>query len=73
MCLLALAMTVKPLADEVANYIRCDRHKETDEVLHRSHLLPVARLEKGSRYIIACFYKKGNRHLEPIPELGVRR
>ena len=29
LCLLALAMTVKPLAHIVANYACCNRHKET--------------------------------------------
>lgn len=29
LCLLALAVTVKPLADVVGNYTCCDRHKET--------------------------------------------
>ena len=29
LCLLALAVTVKPLADVVGDYTRCDRHKET--------------------------------------------
>ena len=32
LCLLALAVTVKPLADVVGDYTRCDSHKEIGEV-----------------------------------------
>lgn len=52
MCLLALAVTVKPLANEIANHICYDRHKDSDEDLHCTHLLSVARLEKGSTDIL---------------------
>ena len=53
MCLLALAASVKPLADIVANYACCDRHKETgQDCIHSHHLLSVARLEKGSGFNI---------------------
>ena len=34
LCLLALAVPVKPLANEVANYACCDRHKETLPAVH---------------------------------------
>ncbi len=50
-CLLALAVSVKPLANVVANYIRYDRYKDFGEKFHVRHLLSVARLEKGSRPI----------------------
>lgn len=52
LCLLALAVTVKPLANEIANHICYDRHKDSDEDLHCTHLLSVARLEKGSTDIL---------------------
>lgn len=32
LCLLALAMPVKPLANVEANYVRCDRHEKRDKV-----------------------------------------
>ena len=43
LCLLASAVAVKPLAHEVADYARCDRHKETGQNFHGIHplLLPV--------------------------------
>ena len=53
LCLLALAMSFKPLADIVANYARCERHKETGEDFQATHLLPVASMEKGSGRIIS--------------------
>ena len=53
LCLLALAMSIKPLADKVANYACCERHKETGEDFQATHLLPVASMEKGSGQIIA--------------------
>lgn len=34
LCLLALAVPVKPLANIVANYTRCDRHKECLPAVH---------------------------------------
>ena len=42
MCLLALAVAVKPLADIVANYACCDRHKKADQDFQHLHppLLP---------------------------------
>ena len=47
--LLTLAVAVKPLADVVRNYIRCDSHEETVERrVHFAHPLPVARVGKGS-------------------------
>lgn len=36
LCLLASAVTIKPLAHIVANYARSDRHKETDQYFHRT-------------------------------------
>lgn len=50
-------MTVKPLANEIANHICYDRHKDSDEDLHCTHLLSVARLEKGSVGILAYMVK----------------
>ena len=55
MCLLALAVTAKPLAHAVANHARYDRDEESDEDLHGTHLLPVASLEKGSTRILTDF------------------
>lgn len=52
LCLLALAVPVKPLAHAVADYARSDRHKECDQEFHHTHLLPVARNEKGSGVIV---------------------
>lgn len=47
--LLTLAVAVKPLADVVRNYIRCDSHEETvEQRVHFAHPLPVARVGKGS-------------------------
>ena len=34
MCLLALAVTIKPLADAVGDYTRSDGHKEIAEIFH---------------------------------------
>lgn len=56
LCLLALAVSVKPLADVVANYTCCDGHKDARENFQCRHLLSVARLEKGSTVSIP--YKK---------------
>lgn len=48
--LLALAVTVKPLADVIRDYICSDSHEETaNKGIHCIHLLPVARVEKGSK------------------------
>ena len=58
LCLLALAVTIKPLADEIANYIRSDRHKDTSEDFQGAHLLSVARLEKGSTIILSHTTRK---------------
>jgi len=43
LCLPALAVPVKPLANIVADYARSDRHEECGEVFHGIHplLLPV--------------------------------
>ena len=52
--LLTLAVAVKPLADVVRNYIRCDSHEETvEQRVHFAHPLPVARVGKGSDTSIA--------------------
>lgn len=53
LCLLALAVTVKPLANVEADYTCCDSHKEISEEIQDAHLLSVARLEKGSGIILA--------------------
>lgn len=53
MCLLALALTVKPLANVEADYTCCDSQKEFGEKFQSVHLLPVASMEKGSIRIIA--------------------
>ena len=66
MCLLALAASVKPLADIVANYACCDRHKETgQDCIHSHHLLSVARLEKGSGFNIPTALDSVNAVLLP--------
>ena len=49
LCLLALMMALKPLADVVGHYICSDSHEETgDYRLHQDHLPSVARMGKGS-------------------------
>lgn len=53
MCLLALAVTVKPLANVVGNYARYDGHKKCDDSIHDTHLLPITGMEKGSGASIA--------------------
>ena len=53
MCLLALAVSIKPLANTVADYTCCDRDQKVDEEFHSVHLLPVASLEKGSAVIVS--------------------
>ena len=51
--LLALAVTVKPLADVVRDYICSDSYEEAvEQRTHVAHLLPVARVEKGSEISI---------------------
>lgn len=53
MGLLALAVTVKPLADVVRDYICSDSYEEAvEQRTHVAHLLPVARVEKGSEISI---------------------
>lgn len=63
LCLLALAVPLKPLAHAVADYARYERHKEFGQNVHGIHPLSVASLGKGSGDIIAEFYKirKGKR------------
>lgn len=51
----ALAVPVKPFGHTVCDYVCSDRHEETDQDLQGAHLLPVARLEKGSNRIMAGF------------------
>lgn len=53
LCLLALAVTVKPLANVEADYTCYDSHQEISEEIQSAHLLSVARLEKGSGVILA--------------------
>ena len=62
LCLLALAVTVKPLANIVANYARSDRHKETDQNLQEVHPLPVASMGKGSTDSITHALTKSNKN-----------
>lgn len=51
--LLALAVTVKPLADVVRDYICSDSYEEAvEQRTHVAHLLPIARVEKGSEISI---------------------
>ena len=51
--LLALAVTVKPLADVVRDYICSDSYEEAvEQRTHVAHLIPVARVEKGSEISI---------------------
>ena len=55
MCLPALAVTVKPLADVITHYARSDRHKECDNNFHDTHPLSVASMGKGSTTIVPGF------------------
>lgn len=41
LCLLALAVSVKPLADVVADYTCCDRQEKTDDVIHADTSFPL--------------------------------
>ena len=54
--LLSLAVAVKPLADIVAGYTCCDRHKESDEIFHAltSFLLPDWRRAEESFYYLSA-------------------
>ena len=74
MGLLALAVTVKPLADVVRDYICSDSYEEAvEQRTHVAHLLPVARVEKGSEISITqqqrerkpCRSRAGERKFEP--------
>lgn len=58
MCLLALAVPLKPLAHIVANYARYERHKEIDQDFQQVHPLSVASLGKGSGDILTKFDQK---------------
>ncbi len=55
MCLLALALAVKPLANVEASYTCYDSQKEIGENFQVAHLLSVARLEKGSKAMLPHF------------------
>ena len=59
MCLLALVVVVKPLAQVIGGYLCCNGHDKINQDLnHRvTHLLSVARLEKGSVGILAYMVK----------------
>jgi hypothetical protein len=48
LCLLALAPTVKPLANIVANYACCDSQKEIYKIGQVTHLLSVARVRRAA-------------------------
>lgn len=63
LCLTAFAVPVKPLADVVTDHTRSDRHEEIDRDFHRTHLLSVARVKKGSVEMIPKFDRKVNREL----------
>ena len=49
LCLLTLALCVKPLANVVADYARSDGQKKCNEEIHNAHPLSAVRLGKGSR------------------------
>ena len=73
--LLSLAVAVKPLADIVAGYTCCDRHKESDEIFHAltSFLLPDWSGAAEPLYqdsTIRTRKSAGNAHIFP-PETGV--
>jgi hypothetical protein len=55
LCLLALAVPIKPLADVVADYTCYDRHKETGKKVQHCHLPLLPQSSKGSGTIIAEF------------------
>lgn len=60
LCLLALVVSVKPLANVTANHACYDRNENTGEDFQSRHLLSVARLEKGSFCIIPHFDTQSN-------------
>lgn len=64
LCLLTLALTVKPLANVKASYTCYDSQKEIGENFQDAHLLSVARLEKGS-LVILPYFVKFEKHLNP--------
>ena len=45
LALLVPAAPVKPLADVVGRYARCDRHQKSEQMLHHVSPLPVASIE----------------------------
>ena len=67
MCLLALAVTIKPLANEIANHIRSDRHKDVCEDFQCVHLPSVARVKKGSEESIPNFDRICNNNKNAVP------
>lgn len=72
LCLLALAVPLKPLAHVVANYARYERHKEIDQDFQQVHPLSVASLGKGSGDILTKFDQKckGGK-VKPTPFLPI--
>ena len=48
LCLLALAVPVKPLAHVITDCVCCDRHEEHYQDVHSAYLISVAGLEKDS-------------------------
>ena len=48
LCLLSLAVPVKPLADVITDYVCCDRHQKYDQNIQNAHLLSVAGLERAA-------------------------
>jgi hypothetical protein len=61
LCLLALAVVVKPLAQAIGNHLRYDSYDNIGYDLdHPAHLPSVARMEKGSVFSIAYSTKHCN-------------
>lgn len=48
LCLLALAVTIKPLADVTANYTCYDSHKDAGQNFQYRHPLSVARMGRAA-------------------------
>ena len=71
MCLLALAVVVKPLAQAIGNHLRCDSYDNIGYDLdHQAHLPSVARMEKGSATSITQVLAQYNK--KALPELLLR-
>lgn len=57
LCLLALALFIKPLANIVASYTCSDGQKKIVEDFQDIHLLSVSRMEKGYKFIITRYFR----------------